>query len=448
MNPKARWLAVLVFLLIALSRLPFLSAGYGVNVDAWRVARVARSIAETGVYEVSRFPGYPVQEIVSACFWRGGPWALNGLSAAMSVLACAAVWQIARRLDCRDTFLFVIALAATPILFVSSVTAKDYVWSLAFSWSALWMALDNRPVLSGLLLGLAMGCRITSGAMVLPVALVFWGGNANGRVSIFAKFFVSTVAISAVCFLPVILRYGSSFLTFYESHDRPDFGVILRRGTQEVWGTLGLVALLLAIGAIFFRQKARRDNSIPQPANRMVVPAFLVTVVIYIAAYLRLPDQAGYLLPIVPAILFLVARFTPRRVFQICCLLIVIAPFAEISGRGVQAGAIVSDHRERQRTLSDVARFIDLAETKLSGTNLVVVGGWEPIIKVLYPQETVRNHYLYVATQGDIQSAAAAGWGIAYAGPVIRAFNYRINGIDLDSSGAIDLRRLRPQTTR
>jgi hypothetical protein len=108
----------------------------------------------------------------------------------------------------------------------------------------------------------------------------------------------------------------------------------------------------------------------------------------------------------------------------------------------------VSDHRERQRTLSDVARFVDLAETKLSGTNLVVVGGWEPIIKVLYPQEAVRNHYLYVATQGDIQSAAAAGWGIAYAGPVIRAFNYRINGIDLDSSGAIDLRRLRPQTTR
>jgi hypothetical protein len=34
------------------------------NVDAWRVARVARQLSETGLYEVSRFPGYPVQEIV------------------------------------------------------------------------------------------------------------------------------------------------------------------------------------------------------------------------------------------------------------------------------------------------------------------------------------------------------------------------------------------------
>jgi hypothetical protein len=49
---------------VALSRLAFLTPGYGVNVDAWRVARVARQLSETGIYEVSRFPGYPVQEIL------------------------------------------------------------------------------------------------------------------------------------------------------------------------------------------------------------------------------------------------------------------------------------------------------------------------------------------------------------------------------------------------
>src|ERR1043166_6986783 len=74
------WQLAIVFLVVLLSRLPFLDAGYGVNVDAWRVALRAVEIAITGDYSVSRFPGYPIQEIVCSWFWRGGPFALNALS--------------------------------------------------------------------------------------------------------------------------------------------------------------------------------------------------------------------------------------------------------------------------------------------------------------------------------------------------------------------------------
>ena len=34
-----RWPLSALFLIVLLSRLPFLDAGYGANVDAWRVAR-------------------------------------------------------------------------------------------------------------------------------------------------------------------------------------------------------------------------------------------------------------------------------------------------------------------------------------------------------------------------------------------------------------------------
>src|SRR2546426_12390378 len=85
---SALWICL--FALVFLSRLPFLDAGYGVNVDGWRVARVARDIATTCEYAVSRFPGYPLQEITCALFWRGGPWALNGLSAFFSAIAAIA----------------------------------------------------------------------------------------------------------------------------------------------------------------------------------------------------------------------------------------------------------------------------------------------------------------------------------------------------------------------
>ena len=153
MTSRRSLLPVLVFALITLSRIPFLNAGYGVNIDAWRIARVARDIAQTGEYEVSRFPGYPVQEIVCSWFWRLGPTALNTLSALFSIIASIAIWRIGRRLACRDSLLLAAAFAFTPIVFINSVTSKDYVWAIAFVLLALWAALANRPVVSGLLRG-------------------------------------------------------------------------------------------------------------------------------------------------------------------------------------------------------------------------------------------------------------------------------------------------------
>ncbi len=429
--------------MIALSRVPFLEPGYGVNVDAWRVARVARSIAETGEYEVSRFPGYPVQELVSSWFWNGGPFALNGLSALMSLLACFGAWQVARHLRCRDTLLLISALAFTPVFYVSSVTAKDYIWALAFAWLALWMAIESKPLLSGILLGFGVGCRITTGGMLLPLALILIGANRGpARWRAVSVLGIASVLTGAICFLPVWRRYGWGFVQFYESHGRPEATSILLRGTWEVWGALGLVGLGVSLGTVLLHRHGLRPTSIPAPDNRMVMPALFCIILVYAGAFLRLPDQAGYLLPIVPATLLLLARFAPRPCFQLCCALLILAPFVDFSRHGLQAGAILADHRERQQTVSDVTRFVRFTEAKLPGENLVVVGGWEPMIAVLAPPNTVRNHYAYLATAAEVHQAIAAGWGLAYSGPAVRQFNYNINHVDLAAFGAQDLRQL------
>jgi hypothetical protein len=96
-----RWPLSALFLIVLLSRLPFLDAGYGANVDAWRVARVAHDIATSGEYSVSRFPGYPVQEIVCSWFWNGGPIMLNGLTALFSAAVATTFAAIARELTFR-----------------------------------------------------------------------------------------------------------------------------------------------------------------------------------------------------------------------------------------------------------------------------------------------------------------------------------------------------------
>lgn len=338
----AHYTCILMLACVALSRLPLLDAGYGVNVDAWRVARAARHIAQTGEYEASRFPGYPVHEIVCSWFWKRGPVPLNALSAAFSLAAVFATWLIARRLHCRDSCLLALSLAAAPVFFVNSVTAKDYVWAVAFLLWAFYTAIDRRPVLCGLLLGLAVGCRITSAVMFVPIAMVLYGNEAARWKSVLSRFTASTAGTAGLLFLPVWARYGWGFFTFYENHARPDVVTVMNRATIEVWGTLGATGLLLALVAtvVFFRRSLR--TALPEPANRLLMPAFVTMIVLCLIAYLRLPDQAGYLIPMMPALLFFTAQLAPRCAFQLACAFLLVAPWLDFGGGAPRAARLSS----------------------------------------------------------------------------------------------------------
>ncbi len=422
---------------MALSRLPFLDAGYGVNVDAWRVARVAKQFSETGLYEVSRFPGYPAHEILCSWIWRGGPRALNGASAICSVAAVWAFVACARRLGCRDALLAGLALAMTPVFFINSVTAKDYVWALAFVLGSLFCALDQRPRLAGLLLGLAVGCRLTSAAMVFPLALILFGEMERPQRShALVGFGLTTLATSLIVFAPVWLRYGTRFFTFYENHARPDWATITLRASSEVWGNIGLFGLGAALAgtAICYWRAPALPSSPLNGRNALLRPALGLIIVIYGAAYLRLPDQAGYLIPIIPATLLLVASFAPRLCFQFCCLCLAIAPWLELGRDGLRGGPILADHCERIINLRNVTSCLNFAES-LPGENVIVVGGWEPQIAVLTTDgRGSKNRYVYLLNPDQAIATRRSGHRIFYL-PATRYFNLRVNGTDLARYG-------------
>jgi hypothetical protein len=424
----------LLFALVLLSRLPFLDAGYGVSPDAWRVARVAREMSATGEYAVSRFPGYPFHEIICSVFWRGGPSALNGLSAFFSAIAATAFAAITRKLGCRDWFLAGLAVAMTPIFFVSSVSSKDYIWALAFVLLSVFFALNGRAFSAGVFLGVAAGCRLTSLAMILPIALILSGTKLCPWRTII-KFAIAAGAVALLAFVPVWQRYGVSFLTFYANHARPTWPLILMRSTVELWGALGLVALGIAAAGAWLTRKQ------PRLTNYRIVASLLLIVAIYIAAYLRLPDQAGYLLPIVPAILLLVCLFTSRRFLQtaLCCLLI--APFVELAPVGLRPGAILADHQRRVQNLANIRAILKVGESA-PGSNVFVVGASEPQIAVLAPHlQKGRNHYVYTMTASEAKAAVENGQSLYYL-PTVRRFNYSVNGVDLAQYGARDMRSL------
>ena len=438
LSPTA--LALIILVIIAISRLPFLNAGYGTNHDAWRVAGAARHIAATGEYQVSRFPGYPVHEIVCAFFRWGGPVALNGLSAAFSVAAAAALWLIARQLQCRDAALLVLAFAATPTVFINSVSSKDYIWAIAFLLWATYAALKQRPVVCALLFGLAIGCRITSGAMLLPLVLILWGHQRNWRSLV--RFGAIAAVTALVAFAPVFTRYGWSFFTFYHAHERPTAMTIAARGTLEFWGAIGLIGLAVAIVSAFMRNWRSSSTSLPAPSSAMVLPALVAWLLVCIVAFIALPDQAGYLIPLVPPTLLILARFAARPAFHFACLCLLIAPWLSVSGAKPVAGPVLADHRARIATLRDVEQFVAVTEEKLPAGTVIVVGAWQPIVDELFADVALRNRYAYLLSSQEVKAAAQSGTPLAYATEAIRGFNYRVHGIDLAAHGAQNVRQL------
>jgi hypothetical protein len=435
--PRAAALALLCAVVL-LTRLPFVGAGYGLHADNWRVALAARHIATTGVYEASRFPGYPVQEVVCSWFWRTGALGFNLLDAFFCAGAALFFGLICIEYGVTDWWLAGLALAFVPVLYVNSVSSKDFPWALALLLPSWWCAMRKRPVWTGVLLGLAMGCRITSGAAALPIALILIDGAEN-RVAI--RRVVVTGAISAgivlAAFAPVYARYGTEFFNFYAEHGFPGPVELAARMTIEVWGVVGFLGICIALASCLLPAATPR-----RAVSSRHLLAWAAMLVIYAIAFFCLPDEAAYLIPAAPFVLLLLWRFAPRRVFQVCCGLIVLSPFVTWHGGRPVPGLIIEDHRQRMAMDAQINGFLHFS-TMVSGSNAYIVGSWEPPIAVLTADAPRANaKFVYLVSQGELDQLVAQGWHVWYL-PLMREFDARVYGFDVAAHGARDARLLK-----
>jgi hypothetical protein len=428
-----------LFLAVLLTRLPFLGAGYGLHADNWRIALAARHISQTGVYEYSRAPGYPIQEYVCSWFWKTGPFGLNFLDALFCAGAALAFAMVCIEYGVGDWWLAGLTLAFVPVLYVNSVSSKDFPWALALLLASWWCALRKKPVATGLLLGAAMGCRITSGAAALPIALILINGAEN-RVAIRRVLVTGLVAAAVVIasFVPVYMRYGTEFFNFYAEHGFPGPLEIAARMTLEVWGLFGVAGLCIALLA----GMASTAKTRPPLASRHLL-AWAGMLIIYAIAFLCLPDEAAYLIPTIPFTLLLIWRITPPWAFRASCALIIVSPFLTWTASGPAAGLILQDHRDRLATDGQINGFLHFS-SMVSGSNAYIVGSWEPPIALLAadaPRPDAK--FLYLVTQPQLDLLTAQGWRVWYL-PLMREFNARVYHFDVAAHGARDVRLLRP----
>ncbi|MEJ7791662.1 MAG: mannosyltransferase family protein [Gaiellaceae bacterium] len=160
-------------------------------------ARWFVQIADRGYAEVPEaaafFPLYPAA--VHALAWVTGSTLVAGtlISLASAAVAAAVLAELARLLlgerAVRDTVLYV---ALYPVAFVFTAVYSDALF-LALAAASFLAAERGRPVLAGVLVGLATGTRLIGLALVPALALLLWRGR--GRVVRLAPLLLAPAAV-------------------------------------------------------------------------------------------------------------------------------------------------------------------------------------------------------------------------------------------------------------
>jgi hypothetical protein len=164
---------IILTFVVFLSRVPFLGDGFGTNPDGWRVADAARIIALSGHYSYSRPPGHPFQELFYSLIWDASPTMFNLITAMLSVGVFIFFYLSLAKLNFKKSLLGALALVFIPVVYINSTNSMDFIWALFFILGSFYFALDLKLALAGIFLGLAIGCRITSAAMMIPIGLLF-----------------------------------------------------------------------------------------------------------------------------------------------------------------------------------------------------------------------------------------------------------------------------------
>lgn len=437
-GPSATAFFAGVTLLILLARMPFLFDGCGVDADGWRVCNAARHMWLTGEYFPSRFPGFPVQEFLCAPLSPLGPEALNAATALMSALTAGLLALLFRTLGSGEGFWAALAFSFTPAVAVAGASAMDYHWALAFLLAAVWAAHGGRALLAGMLLGLGAGCRPTTLAYAPVLFWLLWNQTpAEMRVRSLATCGASALVAAFTCYLPLLLEFGLGFARYYP-FEYPPLLVVLRRGTVDVVGRLGLVAMGVGVLVAAWRGLARVRSL---PATTMK-PAALTAgscgpwalgFALACGLYLWVPMEAGYLIPAVPFALLLAARSLDALSFRLICVVLACAAFVGFGRVGVYAGPVLQDRAERRQRQEFAAALV--ARSGAPGTPALVVyghGGWLPVVlgqlddtyfgQVYDPAAIERKDPLWLGRlclhfhpgKADFARAQREGWPVYY----------------------------------
>ena len=385
---------LLLALLVLISRLPFLSAGYGVEEDSWGIAVAAYHTNLYGVMEASRLPGHPVNELIYSIFWGNGPWLFNFFSAICSVVCFVLFYLIAKKLRVKNYAWAALALVFTPVVYINSTCTIDYLWALMFATAAFYAIIHQKLFWSAVLLALAVGCRINSTVLYLPFLIWLFYTNKNQyKLNDYIKFSFVFGLATLICFIPIIKVYGWNFFSYSDQFPYPSIPKVLYKASI---GVIGLPAFLTTIFLVGVQIKKTKYNSIPPRLNYLFLSLFLLQMF----SYLILPQKSAYLMLLVPFGILWFAYFLSPRHFVILCATLVFSSFfmsvnltdsfrgakhsklalkMKISGQEIFfdpiSGPVFNDYTKRLNKLDYTTQVLKKAN-EINYPTIVICGWW------------------------------------------------------------------------
>ena len=457
-----KWQYLFLVIIVLITRLPFISDGYGLDGDAWSVAISAQHLHETGEYSASRLPGYPVHEYLCSLFVNYGYFGLNLLTVFFSVMAVLFFAMILKLLRFRYIFLASVTMSMIPVFYIHSTTTIDYIIAMSFVLAGMYFLLKEQIILAGIFIGLAIGTRITSGAMLIPfsILLVEYDGLKNNLRRIL-RLIIPALITGLILFIPVLNKYGLGFFTYYNV-PYPSIAKVLYKFSIEVWGVIGLLGLLISTVLLFLPEgKTTKKFLFPRSVNEKFVVAWLVTIDLYIIAFLKLPMESGYLIPLIPFVILLFGKYLYDKAFVFLCMMLIISSFVctispkerydavspskssfVFDGAGeklifdIFKGPVLSYNERRKNGILFVNKLLTSTDT-IKNKSVIVAGRWYNQMFVQCADTAKLNFKLRAyLTEDDAVFFYAKGYVIYYL-PKQDIYNKIMQKVDLNVYSAI-----------
>ena len=395
--------------------------GYGVEEDSWGIALAAFHTKISGVYEPSRLPGHPIQELIYSALWGTGPIVYNGLCAIFSGIAAVYFALILKHLKFTYFILAAFAFAFIPVFYISSTYTIDFVWTEAFVLMSFYYLLKEKYILTGILLGLAIGCRITTGAMLLPFMIVAWQHtNFKENFVTLLKIAIPMAIVSLLAFVPVIKEFGLSFFMYYDQFPYPPFSKVMYKMVIGVFGLIGTLTIaVISTLVIINRKKITFGKLFQNNLDKRILIASYIIIVLFTISYFRLPQKSGYMISVLPFFLLLFGYYLNSTYFKALCIALMVSPFlfsinltdklrgasysnysliVNVAGQEIFldpfSGPIFSDYSKRKLKTDYTNSVLKKAST-INQKTVVIAGWWYNEIMVELIEKNRNNFVIF-----------------------------------------------------
>ncbi len=324
MNTRRRDI-LFIFILVCITRIPFIFNGLGVEEDSYTLVTTSQKMVELGIYEMSRAPGHPFQELVINLFPYAPHFVLNGLSALFSFIAGVFFYLILSYFNIKNKLLNTTAFLCIPVVYLASVSTIDYVWALALMLMGTYYLFKEKHILVGLFLGIAVACRVTAIMIGLPVLIILLLQYRNWDIiKPLLKIGIPFLITVGLFFAPALYTYGIDFFYTYDL-PYPNLPKILYKATFGVWGIWGVVALAIVSISLIKKILQKKKWNITHPKLTIFSSIMLL---LYGMAYIFLPEKSAFWIPTTPFIILLINILIDNKATkQIILALFIVSPF-------------------------------------------------------------------------------------------------------------------------